>query len=202
MKIDDEKLHLYFDGALSPTEAEEVRALVAEDGSLQAKLDGLAEVREVVRAVAARDAAAVDPEADAMFARIQAQIAPIAAPPAPTLRAIEGGRARQRPAAKAAEKPNYLPIAIGLLAFAAVALIAIWGPGLPGDDADPIATGPADAGATATPDMDTALAAIGTEILEVDFGTNSGTIFAVEGDEGERYAVVWLADIRPKQMAQ
>jgi hypothetical protein len=28
----------------------------------------------------------------------------------------------------------------------------------------------------------------------VDFGTNVGTIFAVEGDEGQRYAVVWLDD--------
>jgi hypothetical protein len=40
-----------------------------------------------------------------------------------------------------------------------------------------------------------------TEVLEVDFGDNSGAIFSVEGEDGERYAVVWLADVQPKQTA-
>lgn len=33
-----------------------------------------------------------------------------------------------------------------------------------------------------------------TEVIAVDFGTNVGTVFSVEGTEGSRYAVVWLAD--------
>lgn len=42
------------------------------------------------------------------------------------------------------------------------------------------------------------LAVSETEILEVDFGQNSGAIFAIEDDDGNRYAVVWLADVEPK----
>src|SRR5690606_41299445 len=34
----------------------------------------------------------------------------------------------------------------------------------------------------------------GSEILEVDFGSNAGTHFTVEGEHGERLAVVWIDD--------
>jgi hypothetical protein len=33
-----------------------------------------------------------------------------------------------------------------------------------------------------------------TEVLKIDFGNHWGAIFAVEGQNGERYAVVWLED--------
>jgi hypothetical protein len=35
---------------------------------------------------------------------------------------------------------------------------------------------------------------LGSEILEVDFGSNAGTHFSVEGEHGERLAVVWIDD--------
>ena len=34
----------------------------------------------------------------------------------------------------------------------------------------------------------------GTEVLEVDFGVNTGTIFNVEGGAGESLAVIWIDD--------
>lgn len=34
----------------------------------------------------------------------------------------------------------------------------------------------------------------GSEVLEVDFGSNAGTHFTVEGERGERLAVVWIDD--------
>jgi hypothetical protein len=34
----------------------------------------------------------------------------------------------------------------------------------------------------------------GSEIVEVDFGSNAGTHFSVEGERGERLAVVWIDD--------
>ena len=38
-----------------------------------------------------------------------------------------------------------------------------------------------------------------TEVITVDFGSNTGTVFSVEGAEGARYAVVWLADEAEKE---
>jgi hypothetical protein len=37
-------------------------------------------------------------------------------------------------------------------------------------------------------------AQLGSEILEVDFGSNAGTHFSVEGEHGQRLAVVWIDD--------
>jgi hypothetical protein len=34
----------------------------------------------------------------------------------------------------------------------------------------------------------------GSEVVEVDFGANTGTIFEVEGGAGESLAVVWIDD--------
>ena len=34
----------------------------------------------------------------------------------------------------------------------------------------------------------------GTEVVEVDFGENSGTVFNVEGGAGQPLAVVWIDD--------
>jgi hypothetical protein len=47
-----------------------------------------------------------------------------------------------------------------------------------------------------TPETEHALAPThqGSEILEVDFGSNAGTHFTVEGEHGERLAVVWIDD--------
>ncbi len=39
----------------------------------------------------------------------------------------------------------------------------------------------------------------GSEVVEVDFGENTGTVFAVEGNTGEPLAVVWIDD---EQVAQ
>lgn len=34
----------------------------------------------------------------------------------------------------------------------------------------------------------------GSEVVEVDFGSNAGTHFTVEGERGQRLAVVWIDD--------
>jgi anti-sigma factor RsiW len=38
---------------------------------------------------------------------------------------------------------------------------------------------------------------LGSEVVEVDFGGNAGTVFAVEGAEGQPLAVVWIEDEKP-----
>ena len=94
-------------------------------------------------------------------------------------------------------------ITIGVLALAAAALLVWLRPGgdAPGAvarrsdapspvlDATPGDPEPSAAELAAARDE-----ALGTEVLEVDFGTGAGTIFAVEGEGGERFAVVWLTE--------
>lgn len=208
--IDDVLLHRFFDGDLDEHEAAEVQAALDADPSLADKLAGLDEVRLAVRALAAQSLE--DLSSDALWARVEAGISAdegkAAAEPArskPALRAIAGGAASSGPPRESAE-PKLLPLVVGALAIAAVALLAIWavpGSGVPGGESPQLALieDAAPSGLPSHPELapeETVLAR--TEIIEVDFGPNSGTIFAVEGDqEGERFAVVWLADIMPKQ---
>ncbi|MDQ3033281.1 MAG: hypothetical protein M3Y87_12755 [Myxococcota bacterium] len=218
----DRTLHRYFDGDLSPEEVSEVRARLDADPALRAKLEGLREVRALVRETVAP---ALDelPSED-LWARIEAQVEPAAAKAAapalvaagapaaakqvaapekadgPRLRGIEGGRTAAAP--EPARGRRIATIAIAGLALAAAILLLVIQPGETGTVGDPDAiavveppTGPGIAEA-AEEDV------FRTEVLEVDFGDNSGAIFAVEGEGGERYAVVWLADVQPKQSVE
>jgi len=96
-------------------------------------------------------------------------------------------------------------ITIGVLALAAAALLVWLRPGgdAPGEGAVARRSDAPDPVLDATPgDPEPSAAelaaardeALGTEVLEVDFGTGAGTIFAVEGEGGERFAVVWLTE--------
>lgn len=81
-------------------------------------------------------------------------------------------------------------------AAAAAAAIALLGPSQPGDGDPLVATTTQPPTTTSSPvvapELDEQLHQ--TEVLAVDFGSNVGTIFSVEGSEGARYAVVWLTD--------
>ncbi|AKF05319.1 anti-sigma factor family protein [Sandaracinus amylolyticus] len=204
----DDRLHRYFDGELSPEEASEVRRLVETEPALRAKLDGLREVRAVVRASVADELD--DVPSDDLWARIESRIAEKpAAAPQPALRAVEGGRSEERARTPKAHDParqrRIAGVVIAGLALAAAVLLLVLRPGEPppGTDGRPIAQGEQpgreddaiDLGAS-EPDAEELV--FQTEVLEVDFGSNSGAVFAVEGDDGERYAVVWLADVQPK----
>ena len=90
---------------------------------------------------------------------------------------------------------------VGGLAAAAAAAIAYLGPSEPGPDTEVVAIGerPESGGGDGQelapllgPSADEELRR--TEVLAVDFGANTGTVFSVEGTEGSRYAVVWLTD--------
>ncbi|UJR82055.1 anti-sigma factor family protein [Sandaracinus amylolyticus] len=207
----DDRLHRYFDGELSPEEASEVRRLVETEPALRAKLDGLREVRGVVRASVADELD--DVPSDDLWARIESRIAekpaPAAAPQQPALRAIEGGRseetARKPKGHDPARQRRIVGVVIAGIALAAAVLLLVLRPGEPppGTEGQPIAEGgePSrddDAIDLGGGEPDAEELVFQTEVLEVDFGSNSGAVFAVEGDDGERYAVVWLADVQPK----
>lgn len=180
--IDDDRVQRLLDGDLAPGEADAARAELDDAG--RAALDGHRRLGEAMRAAArGRDAeAALRPdESDALFARITAAAAePAEAEGAPRLRALPGGATAPRRPARGRW------VGVGALAAAAAAVLA-WLGSRPGP------TPVADAGPASAP-----AAEARTEVLAVDFGQNTGTVFEVEGDEGERLAVVvWIEDPAP-----
>ncbi len=167
-KTEDETLQMFFDGELAPEEEAAVRR------SLEASPEGSAQLREweqlrvVMKSVSADWGAQID--SDALFARIEADLSapviPIDRPaPAPAFREVPGGR----------ERRVWGAAAIGFAAAAAIFLAVFASPkGAPEEGAPAVARG--------------------SEVLEVDFGANTGTIFEVEGGAGESLAVVWIDD--------
>lgn len=166
-KTEDDKLQMFFDGELAPEEEAAVRR------DLESSADGIAQLREweelrnAMKTVSTEWAAEID--SDALFARIEAEIGAPAVPrqleSAPAvLHVVPGGR----------ERRVWGAVATGFAAAAAIFLAVI--------------TWPAD---QAPPGVEMAR---GTEVLEVDFGANTGTIFNVEGGAGESLAVIWIDD--------
>ena len=202
------RLHRLHDDDLSAEEKAELEKELAADPELGKKLEGLREVGAVVRA-ARTDEAPID--SDILWAAIEGKIAaPVETKPALRIvegGAIEGGAPKTAPAAEdpRTRRRRIIGIAVGAFAIAAAALLMIYGP--PSSPPDTMAeTGLPETGLpeTGLPEVttpeetapgETVAATDYTEVLAVDFGTNVGTIFAVEGEGGQRYAVVWLDDV-------
>ena len=209
----ERRLHRLYDDDLSAQEREALERELAASPELGLKLEGLREVGAVVRA-ARTDEAPIDGEA--LWRAIEAELvaggtstsaseveSEGARRPRPVLRAIEGGAP---PSRAPVEEPRtrrrrQIGIFVGALAIAAAALLMFYGqPPDPTQVADrtPVETTAPSAPTADDPTADDAVAALApdyTEVLAVDFGTNVGTIFAVEGEGGQRYAVVWLDDV-------
>ncbi|MGF1469102.1 MAG: anti-sigma factor family protein [Sandaracinaceae bacterium] len=171
----DERLMQHYDGELSPSEAAAFDRELAEDAELRARREGLRGLTSLVREGAS--AMAADLDSDALFAAVQASLeAPDAEAPdaGPPLRVGDGG------AEDAPSRPRRTPLyVVGAgLALAAAALLAL----LLRDPAPPPQSTPPE------------VAAAGSEVLDADFGSSTGTIFSVEGQDGARYAVVWISD--------
>ncbi len=133
------------------------------------------------------------------------------APARPALRALDGGASGSTASGAANERPGDgdsrererrvrqrrgMIMLVGGLAAAAAAVIAIVRPGeAPIEDPVVAVNVPGD-GTGTEPLIDplTTEQLRRTEVLAVDFGSNVGTVFSVEGAEGSRYAVVWLTD--------
>jgi hypothetical protein len=219
MTHDDEtrRIHRYVDGDLSETEQAALSARAASDPTVRARIDGLLEVRGLVQEVA--EEACRDLDADGLFAGVERAIAAessgaessgaessgaessgadqstdeLSVPRRPALRVLPGGQDAGTKASDEVRRRRVIGVVIAGLAVAAAAVIALTQLGEPPEVArtEPPAAGEA----PAPPEEALAEAAPArTEVLEVDFGTNAGTIFAVEGDEGDRYVVVWLEE--------
>lgn len=169
-KTHDEKLQMFFDGELAPEEESAVRR------SLEGSAEGFAQLREweqlrsAMKNVASDWAGELD--SDALFARIENEIsAPVVpieqtAPEQTALPAL-----RVVPGGR--ERRVWGGVATGFAAAAAIFLAVMAWP---------------------EPHLDPTPIARGSEVLEADFGSNTGTIFEVEGGSGESLAVVWIDD--------
>ena len=186
----DRRLHRLYDGDLSLEEHDALEKEIAASPELTKKLEGLREVGVVVRA-ARTDDAPID--GDALWKAIDAQIAqPEETPARAPLRAITGGAAANED--PRARRRRWIGIGVGTFAIAAAALLMIYDARRHDDvvaEVEPVA--PPDT--TTTDDIAPPTPPAYTEVLAVDFGTNIGTIFSVEGEGGQRYAVVWLDDV-------
>ncbi len=192
--LEEEKLQQYFDGELPESEAERVRRAIDESEEARAGLQRLERLRSLI-ALAAEDSAS-DVPSDDLFAKIRAGIAPTRHAP---FRVIEGEAKRQPPARTEGWKVG-LAAGMGLAVAAAVLLFV-----LATESEPPVAETPEQGEPTVEVRelaVTTLEAPQGSEVEEVDFGSNIGTVFEVEGDAGEPIAVVWINDEAPEQVTQ
>jgi anti-sigma factor RsiW len=172
-KTEDETLQMLFDGELAPDQEAELRR------DLQGSAEGMTQLREweqlrrAMKTVSSGWAGQID--SDALFARIEAEVDASELPleqhkrERPALRVVPGGR----------ERRVWGAVATGFAAAAVIFLAVMAWP--------ESQQGPGELAGAGT-------RARGSEVLEVDFGSNTGTIFEVEGGAGESLAVVWIDD--------
>ncbi len=171
-KTEDQKLQMFFDGELPPEEEAELRRSLESTPEGMAQIRAWAQIREAMQATSAAWSGRID--SDALFARIEAEVSAAAIPTEgatrarPPLRAVPGGR----------ERRVWGAVATGFAAAAAIVLAVVtW----PESHQEPNG-------------VMVEARTRGSEVLEVDFGANTGTIFEVEGGAGESLAVVWIDD--------
>jgi len=167
-KTEDETLQMFFDGELAPEEEAAVRRRLEASPEGSAQLREWEQLRVAMRSVSTDWAGQID--SDALFARIESELS---TPVIPIDRPVQPPALREIPGSR--ERRIWGAAAIGFAAAAAIflAVFASW-------------EGSPQGGAPAV--------ARGSEVLEVDFGASTGTIFEVQGGAGESLAVVWIDD--------
>ncbi|MEM9192371.1 MAG: hypothetical protein AAGF12_24565 [Myxococcota bacterium] len=217
LHLEDDKLQRYFDGDLSPAEAEDVKAAIAGSEDEQRRLEALDVLNQHLSLAA--DAMAADLDSDALFGRIEAGLADAEEDPTgieDLLTSVDDRAADETPEKAAAERPKFevisggapaerstparpegwkiwIPVAGGLAAAAVVLFAILSGP----EPSDEMATNTSPNPTAVTVEesgMTIVEAPQGSEVVEVDFGDNAGTVFEVEGEAGEPIAVVWISD--------
>lgn len=186
--VEDELLQRYFDGELDPAAAAAVAEQLERSAPSRERLRAFAALHSAIDRAVKDDTQGVD--FDALFARIEQGVQPRSAPSV-----AERAWWRERMAQQPAKPRSWMP-AVGALAAAAVLLLAVLrGLSLPHSDDAPVAeTGAHKSGAPApsTP---------GSEVVEVDFGSSTGTVFEIALDDGSSTPVVWIND-GPEQAVQ
>lgn len=189
----DDQLQQAFDGVLDPAEGKALFAELeaSEDG--RRRVEALGALRAQLRDHSAQESALTRAESDALFDRIVNAVdagptQDVDAAPA-NLRLVPGGSEEETPARESLRpnRPDLRRILVPATAFVAAAagFLLIWN----------ASSGGLPSGPRGLPELVTVEeAAHGSEVVEVDFGPNIGTIFEVEGNAGEPVAVVWISD--------
>ena len=201
--LEDEKLQAFYDGELTAGEADAVRRAIEASDVAQAQLAQLGRLSDLLQ-IASEDVS-LDLPADDMFAKISSTLGDEKrlGRNQGGLRVIEGGKPRSvRPAATQTNRARWGFMA-GAGAIAAAAVMAFYFAASP--PAETARSSHPDEGRVQVADLqvvehESSLTTVeedaphGSEVVEFDFGHNSGTIFHVEGDLGQPLAVVWIDD--------
>lgn len=188
-----EKLQQLFDGALGSGELpDELR----ESDLARAHLAQFGALGDLLREeIGARSEVAAQLDSEALFAEIERGIdadSQRSKSEHPRLQLIQGGQQRRRA----------VVTAVVAIAAAALLFFMLRPSGPVGDDAMADADPPVmeDHREVLVENLDTVIIehAPASEVENVDFGNNTGTVFTVEGAEGESLAVVWIDEGDPK----
>ncbi|MBO6933851.1 MAG: hypothetical protein JJ863_02710 [Deltaproteobacteria bacterium] len=185
--IDDDKLQRFYDGELTEGEALVVGRDVDASELEQERVAQMERLGDILRANAEGEAESID--ADALFLRIERGIE---AEPAPRLKLIEGQKRKQR---------NTAVVAVAMAIAAAVAIAFLAQPSTDPDIANSVHPDEGRervaGGGTVEIDDPTHVQLHppgGSSVERVEFGANTGTVFEVEGEQGQPLAVVWIAE--------
>ncbi|NOY90725.1 MAG: hypothetical protein GXP55_05895 [Deltaproteobacteria bacterium] len=183
----EEELHAFLDHELS----EEERARVAQELSSagdQAELQAFAQIGDLLRAHAEQTSAELP--ADDLYAAIHERVDEDMRLGRGYLRVVGGARQRRLFTGAGVVLAIAAALALGFFARGTQSFLAH-------TTGTSIAEHLHDAGDVSQTMAVLEEPSLGSEVVEVDFGGNAGTVFAVEGSAGQPLAVVWIEDEKP-----
>jgi anti-sigma factor RsiW len=190
--VDDSVLQQFFDGELPSEEATAVERALHSDAALRTRYDQLVRLQALLRMEAEK--ALDEVSFEGLYARIQAGAQAENAPDGPGgLPRLWGWcRARVREMLEGGT-PLWMPAA-GTAAVAAAVLLMIYSPQR--EPVEESSVAPSQGGqAPAGPGADSSLrASRHSEVVAVDFGSGTGTVFEIDLAEGGSTPVVWIND--------
>ena len=181
--VQEELLQQYFDGELAPASAAEISRHLEHCDPCSRRHRALLSLHDAIGRAAEESAKDVD--FDALFARIEQGVRE---QPAPGL--AERTQVWWREQLDQRSRGRWMPAAGALAAAAAVLLLVVRALPTPGPE-DITESAPAPSETETAP---TETASAGSEVVDVDFGESTGTVFEVALDDGNSTPVVWIND--------
>jgi anti-sigma factor RsiW len=186
--VQEELLQQYFDGELAPASAAEISRHLEHCDPCSRRHRALFALHDAIGRAAEESSKDVD--FDALFARIEQGVQQ---QPAPGL--AERTQVWWREQLDQRSRAVWMPAAGAIAAAAVVLLLVVRG--IPtGPEIEPPEQAPAP-----TETASTETASSGSEVVDVDFGESTGTVFEVALDDGNSTPVVWIND-EPEQAVQ
>jgi hypothetical protein len=177
---------MHFDGELAPAEAASVERHLASCSACNARLGSMQRLREMITVSAEQVGSEID--FNAMFGRIDQATR---AQPAPRL--VERLSVWVREALEYNPAKVWVPAGVAFAA-AAAAILAV----VPGGEQQPMAGRKDPRGGYVPKPEPMMLAknetANASEVVQVDFGSNTGTVFEIALADGASTPVVWIND--------